>query len=116
MELSFNELEQRLLRFLKQEFLEKGSEPQTMLDPETMHIDIMQKFGLDLLQYREVMARQEHRGRVRVIAIGAPNGRLQFTPWSLRSFANLTTEQPNRSRNLTGWSKPSGILSERGGL
>ena len=78
MELSFNELEQRLLRFLNQEFLEKGGRPTTMHDPATMHRDVMEKFGLDLTQYRELMARLEHHGIVRAIAIGAPNGHLQI--------------------------------------
>jgi hypothetical protein len=80
MELWFNELEQRLLRFLKAEFLEKGSKPTTMRDHATMHRDVMEKFGLDLKQYREVMARLEHHGVVRAIAIGGPNGHLQIDP------------------------------------
>jgi len=79
-ELTFNELEQRLLRFLKGEFLEKGSRPTTFRDPATMHREVMEKFGLDLTQYREVMARLEYHGIVRAIAIGAPNGHLQIDP------------------------------------
>jgi len=48
-----------------------------MLAPAIMHNDVMQKFGLDLPQYRELMARFEHFGIVRAIAIGARNGHLQ---------------------------------------
>lgn len=80
MELSFNELEQQMLRFLKWEFLEKGSKPETMLAPATMHSDVMAKFDLALAQYREVMSRLEHQGIVRVLALGAKNGHLQIDP------------------------------------
>jgi hypothetical protein len=78
LELAFNELEQQLLRFLKEELLQKGGRPTTFRDPATMHRDVMEKFGLDLPRYREVMARLEHHGIVRAIAIGAPNGHLQI--------------------------------------
>jgi hypothetical protein len=80
MEPSFNELEQRLLRFLKEEFLKKGSKPTTMHDSATMERDVMEKCGLDLPQYREVMARLEHHGIAKEIAIGANNGHVQIYP------------------------------------
>lgn len=82
MEPSFNESEQRLLRFLKDEYLEKGSGPTTSHDPATMHRDVMKKFGLDLPQYREIIARFEHYGIVQFNhnAIGAPNGFLCIDP------------------------------------
>jgi hypothetical protein len=76
----FNELEQRLLRFLQEEFLQKGSRPRTMLDPATKHGDVMAKFGLDLPQYREIIARLEPRGLVRGIALGRSYGHLQISP------------------------------------
>src|SRR6266851_8457623 len=102
MELSFNELEQRLLRFLKEEFLEKGSRPPTMHDPATMHRDVMEKFRLDLTQYREVIARLQHHGIVRAIAIGAPNGHLQIDPVVVEMVRQLddraaqSKPEPNR--------------------
>src|SRR5205807_1674038 len=114
MELSFNELEQRLLRFLKQEFLEKGSRPPTMHDPATMHRDVMEKFGLDVTQYRELMARLERHGIVRAIAIGAPNGHLQIDPVVVEVVRQLDERaaqpkpEPNRMEQakryfLTRW-------------
>lgn len=102
MEVSFNALEQRLLRYLRQEFVEKGSKPQTMHDPATMHNDVMRTFGLNLSQYREVMARFERHGIVRAIAIGAPNGHLQIDPVVVEIVRVLDdqksqpTSEPNR--------------------
>jgi len=80
MEVSFNELEQRILRFLKDEFLEKGSGPTDMHAPATMHRDVMEEFGLDLARYREVIARLEHYGIVQFnpAAIQASNGHLRI--------------------------------------
>ncbi len=80
MEPPFNGQEQRLLRFLKEEFLEKGSKPTTMRSPATMECDVMRKFGLDLPQYREIMARLEHHGIAKAIAIGSTNGHVQIDP------------------------------------
>lgn len=101
MERTFNELEQCLVRFLKQEFLEKGGRPQTMHDPATMHSDVMQKFGLDLARYREVMTRLEHLGIVRAIAIGAPNGHLQINRVVVEIVRQLDERaaQPNLEPN-----------------
>jgi hypothetical protein len=80
MTLMFNEPEQRVLRFLKEEFLAKGSKPQTMWDPVTPHRDLMEKFDLDLRQYREIVARLEYHGIVRAIAIERSYGHLQIDP------------------------------------
>jgi hypothetical protein len=105
MQLSFNELEEGLLRFLKEEFLAKGSRPMHMRAPATMHRDVMDKFGLDLPQYREVMARLQHHGIVEAIAIGAPNGHLRIHPVVVEFVRQLDeraqqaksdNEQPNR--------------------
>ena len=111
MQLSFNELEERLLRFLKEEFLEKGSSPTLQHDPATMHRDVMDKFGLDLRQYREVMARLEHLGIVRVIAIQATYGHLEIDPVVIEIVRQLDEraqqakpeeEQPNLMEQAKG--------------
>jgi hypothetical protein len=80
MQPSFNELEQRLLRFLRDEFLEKGGKPTTMRDSATMERDVMKQIGLDPPQYREIMARFEHHGIAKAIATGATSGHLQINP------------------------------------
>ena len=89
MELSFNELERRLLRFLKEEFLEKGSKPMNMLAPATRHLDVMEKFGLNLRQYSEIMARLEYHGIVQVLAIKATYGHLRISPVVLEIVRQL---------------------------
>ena len=78
--ISFDKMEQRLLRFLRDEFLEKGSKPPTMRDPYTKERDVIQECSLDLPQYRKVMARFEYHGIAKAIAIGAANGRVQIEP------------------------------------
>jgi hypothetical protein len=80
MEFSFNELEQRLLRYLKQQFLDKGNRPPTMHDPAVMDAAVMEQFGFTPKVYRELLARLEHHGIVRGIATGAPNGHLHIQP------------------------------------
>ncbi len=79
---TFNELEERVLRFLKGEFLEKGSEPATMHDPVTYHRDVMQKFDLSLPQYTELIARLGALGIVNFnrLAVSSPNGILKTSP------------------------------------
>lgn len=47
MEMKFNDLEQRVLRFLEDEYLKKGSGPRTRADPVTRHHDVMARFDLD---------------------------------------------------------------------
>jgi hypothetical protein len=87
MGVSFNELEQRLLSFLKQEFLEKGSKP-----------------------YRDVMARLEHDGIVRAISVGAPTGRLQIDPVVVEVVRQLDEQaaqpkpKPNRMEQAKQYS------------
>ena len=78
MAIQFNDLEKRVLRFLKDEYLEKGSEPSDMHAPATGHRDVMAKFDLDLRQYRELMARFEHYGIVQPVAMEAANGYLKI--------------------------------------
>lgn len=80
MEPSFNILEQRVLRFLKEEFLKKGSAPATMRDPATMERDVMDVCDISPIQYREIMARLEHHGIAKPIAIGSKNGHVQISP------------------------------------
>lgn len=105
MEPSFNELEQRVLRFLEKEFLKKGGKPTTMRDPAMWERDVMEKCGLDQRQYREVMARFEHHMIAKAIAIGAINGHVHVYPaivdivhqldeWAQQIKAS--GEQPNR--------------------
>jgi hypothetical protein len=91
---SFNELEQQVLRYLKEEFFKKGGRPQTMLDPDIRHQDVMQKFALDLPQYREVMARLEYHGIVRAIAIGTSYGHLQVNPIVVEIVRQLDEHLP----------------------
>lgn len=116
MELSFNELEQQLLRFLKEEFLENDSRPKSIHDPATMHSDVMEKFGLDLYQYREIMARFEHHGIVRASRIGTPNGHLQIDPVVLEIIRQLDERaaQPNPAPNQMEQAKR--YVSKSGGL
>ncbi len=77
---SFSDLEQRILRFLKEEYLEKGSRPSHLNAPATLHRDVMAKFGLDLSGYREVIARLESFGIVEAPTIEAHNGCLHIDP------------------------------------
>src|SRR5690606_36960115 len=75
-------VEQQLLRFLKDEFLDKGSGPVHMAAPATLHRDVMERFGLDLRRYREALAKLEHVGIVQYnpAAIEARNGFLRIDP------------------------------------
>ncbi len=99
MEPSFNKLEERLLRFLKEEFLEKGSKPPSNHGPATMERDVMEKFGLDPPQYREVMARFEHLGIAKAIAIGAKYGHVQINPAIVDIVRQL--DEPNWVAQIT---------------
>lgn len=47
MKLPFNELEQRVIKFLKEQFLEKGTKPPTMYHPDVMHRAVMEQFRID---------------------------------------------------------------------
>jgi hypothetical protein len=51
-----------------------------MHDPATMERDVTEKLGLDLSQYREIMARFEHHGIAKAITVGAINGHVQIDP------------------------------------
>ncbi|MFL5244336.1 MAG: hypothetical protein ACJ8FY_19730 [Gemmataceae bacterium] len=100
MEPSFTELEQQLLRFLKEEFLEKGSRPAHMLAPATMNRDVMERFSLELPQFREVMARLEYLKIVRVIGIEAPNGHLQIDP-AIVEIVRKVDDQAEQAKHET---------------
>jgi hypothetical protein len=99
---TFNELEQHVLRHLQEEFLKKGSRPRTMHDPAIMHQDVMQKFALDLPQYREVMARLEQRGIVRAIAIGTSYGHLQVNPIVVEIVRQIDEHRPPANEAKVG--------------
>ena len=77
---SLNDLEQRIVRYLCEEFRAKGNKPLTMLDPATTHVDVMEKFGLDHPQYRMVIAKLERLGIVQAIAVGRSYGHLRINP------------------------------------
>ncbi len=74
----FDDLERRVIGYLKQEFLEKGGRPKTFHDPVTYHRDVMSHCQLNVQQYREIVARLECQGIVEVVAIDAENGRLNI--------------------------------------
>jgi hypothetical protein len=97
----YTELEQRLLRFLKEEFLEKDNGGR-MLDafhPLTRHADVMAKFGLDVREYREVVTRLYCRGIIeRPIAIGTTYGHLIIKP--------MVVEVVGQLDDLTAQGKP----------
>jgi len=78
-DIPFNDLERSLLRFLKNEYVEKGGRPTHLSAPATLHRDVMQQFGLNLPQYREIIGRLESFGIVDAPTIEADNGCLHIS-------------------------------------
>jgi hypothetical protein len=90
----FNEHEQKVLRFLKSEFLEKGERPATMHDRGTVHPDVMTKFNLSSSEYRELIRQFEALGIVdfNPHAIESPNGLLHIKPYVVELVRQLDEE------------------------
>ena len=76
----FSDKEVEVIRFLKEEFLEKGSSPKHMSAPATLNRDVMAKFNLTLPQYREMMAFFETYGIASAPTIEASNGCVHIEP------------------------------------
>jgi len=100
--IAFNDLERSLLRFLKDEFLEKGSGPAHLAAPATLHRDVMQRFNLDLPTYREVIARLESLGIVEAPTIEAHNGCLRIAPEIVEIVRQIDEEESPVSDYLQG--------------
>jgi hypothetical protein len=113
----FNELEIRVLRFLENEFIEKGGEPDTLDGPAMYHTAVMAKFGLSSTDYRRLIARFRALRIVKPVAMDAENGYLEIQPSVVEIVHQLDQEAlrkkvepppvppppPNRMDQLKAW-------------
>lgn len=109
MDISFNELEERILRYLAKEYLKNGSQSGT-LDGQgtTFHSDVMKKYKLEYQKCREIIARLEHHEIVKSLPVGIdePTGFLEISPKVVdivyqldekaKQLAEAKPELPNR--------------------
>jgi hypothetical protein len=111
---SFNDLEEKVLRFSEAEFLEKGGKPQVMEDPVTYHRDVMAEFNLSPSEYRKLVARLQALRIVKPLTLDAPNGYLEIDPCvveivrqlddeALRKKAEPPPAPPNRMDQAKHW-------------
>ena len=97
----WNEIEQRCLNFLKEEFLEKGSAPRCHDSPRTTHEAVQSHLGVEQRKYREIMARLEHHGLVDPLMIDVVNGHLEISPSIVEEVAELDQEKNMPKEEIT---------------
>ena len=71
MQVAFDELDQRVLRFMERHFLEHGSRPKSLDGKELEEREVKQEFGLDDTMYRRLISRFVSFGLVEVVVPGA---------------------------------------------